>query len=130
MIGVAYFIVQNILPASTSQLTTRIIAGSFHKDKLKSEQEWKKLLTPEEFYILQRAGTETPFSGVLNGEKRKGTYYSVGCDVPLFRSEQKYDSGTGWPSFFAPIKTSSVVLRREREGAMIELRYLTHAGDI
>jgi len=90
-----------------------MVSGEFDKSKLKTNAQWKKILTPEQYNILREAGTETPFTGVLNSEKRKGTYYSVGCDTPLFRSEQKYDSITGWPSFWAPIKEGSVVLRKE-----------------
>jgi len=90
-----------------------IIAGSFNPDKQKGDAQWKQILNPDQYHILREAGTETPFTGALNNEKRKGTYYSVGCDVPLFRSEQKFDSGTGWPSFWAPIDENAVVLRRE-----------------
>src|SRR3989339_891282 len=78
-----------------------------------SENHWRKILTPEQYRILREAGTEVPFTGILNHETRKGTYYSVGCNKPLFRSEQKYDSGTGWPSFWAPINKDSLVLRKE-----------------
>ena len=74
---------------------------------------WKEILTPEQYHVLREAGTEIPFTGTLNHETRKGTYYSVGCNKPLFRSEQKYDSGTGWPSFWAPIKEDALVLRKE-----------------
>lgn len=77
------------------------------------EDSWKEILTPEQYHVLREAGTEVPFTGVLNHEKRKGTYYSVGCNKPLFRSEQKYDSGTGWPSFWAPISDDSVILHKE-----------------
>jgi peptide-methionine (R)-S-oxide reductase len=77
---------------------------------------WREILTPTQYYILREAGTEAPFSGELNHEKRKGTYYSYGCDKPLFRSEQKFDSGTGWPSFWAPITDVSVVLKKETGG--------------
>lgn len=77
------------------------------------QDPWKETLTPEQYHILREAGTEPPFTGVLNHEARKGTYYSVGCDKPLFRSEQKYDSGTGWPSFWSPISEDAVVLRKE-----------------
>jgi methionine-R-sulfoxide reductase len=62
---------------------------------------------------LREAGTEIPFSGALDYETRKGTYYSVGCNQPLFRSEQKYDSGTGWPSFWAPISKDALVLKED-----------------
>jgi len=77
------------------------------------KDHWKEILTPEQYHVLREAGTEIPFTGTLNHETRKGTYYSVGCDKPLFRSEQKYDSGTGWPSFFAPISEDVLVLRKE-----------------
>jgi peptide-methionine (R)-S-oxide reductase len=97
------------------QKSGEIISGSFDQSRLKSDSEWKKILTREQYHILHEAGTEVPFTGELNSEKRKGTYYSVGCDVPLFRSEQKYDSGTGWPSFWSPIKKDALVLRKETD---------------
>ncbi len=96
-----------------------VIIGSFDESKLKSNEEWKKILTSEQYYILREQGTEIPFTGPLNDEKRAGTYFSVGCDIPLFRSEQKYDSGTGWPSFWAPIEPGILVLRDE--GGRIEV---------
>lgn len=90
-----------------------IISGSFDKRKMKTEEEWKNMLTPQQYTILREAGTETPFTGALEHETRKGTYYSVGCNEPVFRSEQKYDSGTGWPSFWAPINSDALVLRED-----------------
>lgn len=102
------------LRSSTSQMASgEIISGKFDEDKFKPDTEWGKLLSPEQYHILREGGTELPFTGDLHNEKRKGTYYSVGCDKPLFRSGQKYDSGTGWPSFWAPIDESSLVLRKE-----------------
>jgi len=98
--------------ASSSGL---ILSGSFDQNKLKSDEEWKKILTREQYYILREQGTEIPFTGALDSEKRTGTYYSVGCDEALFRSEQKYDSGTGWPSFWAPIREDVLVLREDGE---------------
>ena len=71
------------------------------------------MLTPQQYYILRQAGTEVPFTGKLDTESSKGTYYSVGCNEPIFRSEQKYDSGTGWPSFWAPISSNALVLRED-----------------
>ena len=65
----------------------------------KTEAEWKQILTPEEFEILREEGTEPAFSSPLDKEKREGTYVCAGCALPLFTSEMKYDSGTGWPSF-------------------------------
>lgn len=91
----------------------QIISGSFDKSKFKTDEEWKKILTPKQYYILREAGTEIPFTGVLDHEKRPGTYYSAGCNKPVFRSEQKFDSGTGWPSFWDPISKDALVLRLE-----------------
>ena len=68
---------------------------------------------PQQFNILREEGTEIPFTGALLNEYRKGTFYSVGCNEPVFRSEQKYESGTGWPSFWAPIKPDAVVLKED-----------------
>ncbi|HWY80238.1 MAG TPA: peptide-methionine (R)-S-oxide reductase MsrB [Candidatus Sulfotelmatobacter sp.] len=89
------------------------ISGSFDRSKFRTDAQWKKILTSAQYSILRQAGTEIPFTGKLEYEKRKGTYYSVGCGEPLFRSEQKYDSGTGWPSFWAPIGPNALVLRKD-----------------
>ena len=89
-----------------------------------SDEEWKKVLTPEQYYILREKGTERPFSSPLNDEKRAGTYVSADCGTPLFRSEQKFDSGTGWPSFWAPIDPEAVTLVEDRDiflGTRIEV---------
>jgi peptide-methionine (R)-S-oxide reductase len=67
------------------------------------DSEWKKRLTPEQFDVLRREGTERAFTSALNAEKRKGTYQCVACDLPLFSSDMKYESGTGWPSFFTTL---------------------------
>jgi len=68
-----------------------------------SEREWKEQLTAEEFRVLRKEGTERPFSSPLNDNKASGTYVCAGCALPLFTSDKKFDSGTGWPSFFQPI---------------------------
>lgn len=65
--------------------------------------EWKEKLTPMQYTVLRKEGTERPFTSSLNDEKRQGLFACAGCDLPLFRSETKYDSGTGWPSFFDAI---------------------------
>ncbi len=96
-----------------SNSSNQTLSGAFDKSKMKTDEEWKKILKPDEYYILRQKGTEVPFSGILDSEQRKGTYYSVGCNAPLFRSEQKFDSGTGWPSFWAPITNKSVVLEND-----------------
>lgn len=70
----------------------------------KTKQEWEELLTPGQFDVLRAEGTERPFTSPLNDEKRKGQYVCAGCELDLFTSEMKFDSGTGWPSFFTSIE--------------------------
>lgn len=69
----------------------------------KSEAEWRALLSPEQYAVLREEDTERPFTSPLNEEKRKGVFHCAGCDLPAFASETKYNSGTGWPSFYAPL---------------------------
>lgn len=69
----------------------------------KSDKEWKSILTEKEYYVMRLEGTEPPFSSNFNFEKASGTYICKGCDTPLFKSSHKYDSGSGWPSFFKTI---------------------------
>ena len=69
-----------------------------------SKDEWKSRLSPESYYILREEGTERAFSSQLNNEKRKGVFHCAGCDLALFLSDKKYDSGTGWPSFWDSIQ--------------------------
>ncbi len=70
----------------------------------KNEEEWRKILTPEQFKVLRQHGTEYAHTSPLDKQYAKGTYTCAACSLPLFSSETKFDSGTGWPSFFAPIK--------------------------
>ena len=78
-------------------------------DKLPdNENDWKKILTDQEYNILREKGTERPFTGQYNKEKRSGIYRCAGCGHILFTSDTKFDSGTGWPSFYRPAKNSSV----------------------
>ena len=77
---------------------------------VKSDKEWQQQLTPEQFHVCRQAGTEPPFSGKFNSFKEKGTFVCVCCENPLFNSETKFDSRTGWPSFFDPISDQSVEL--------------------
>jgi peptide-methionine (R)-S-oxide reductase len=70
----------------------------------KTEEEWRKTLTAEEFQVLRKHGTERPGSSILNTEKRDGVFQCAGCGQPLFSAETKFESGTGWPSFFQPLE--------------------------
>lgn len=70
----------------------------------KTEEEWRKALTADQFAVLRKEATERPFTSPLNDEKRAGTFSCAGCELPLYRSETKFDSGTGWPSFYEAIK--------------------------
>ncbi|MFP4007891.1 MAG: peptide-methionine (R)-S-oxide reductase MsrB [Spirulinaceae cyanobacterium] len=74
----------------------------------KSEQEWKEQLTPEQFKVTRKKGTERAFTGEYHDNKRPGIYKCVCCGTELFSSETKYDSGTGWPSFWAPVSEENV----------------------
>lgn len=75
---------------------------------IKSDEEWRRLLTPEQYEITRRKGTERPFTGKYWNFKGKGIYRCVSCGNELFSSETKFDSGTGWPSFWAPLSEESV----------------------
>ena len=77
-------------------------------DAKNTNQEWKETLTSEQHHVLRQCGTEPPFTGKYHDHKEEGTYLCAGCGAELFSSDAKYDSGSGWPSFFAPIKDECV----------------------
>ncbi|SFH29847.1 peptide-methionine (R)-S-oxide reductase MsrB [Pontibacter chinhatensis] len=70
---------------------------------VKTEAEWRKILTPEQYYVLRQEGTEPPFKNKYDSNKKKGIYACAACGNPMFSSRTKFDSGTGWPSFYAPL---------------------------
>ena len=84
----------------------------------KTDAEWKKLLTPQAYQILRHADTEPPFRGRYESNHAAGEYYCVGCGQHLFSSKTKFDSGTGWPSFWAPFTPKAIVLRADGSDGM------------
>ena len=85
----------------------------------KTEEEWKEMLTAEQFDILRRQGTERAFTGAYWDTKKKGIYYSAATGQPLFSSEHKFKSGTGWPSFYKPIEDDAVIEISDNSHGMI-----------
>jgi peptide-methionine (R)-S-oxide reductase len=94
------------LAVTYRNLSHAAAAGTF--EVTHTPEEWQKMLTPEQFRVLREAGTEHPFTSSLLEEKRAGIFACAGCDLDSFSSVNKYDSGTGWPSFWAPLKGGGV----------------------
>lgn len=103
-----------------------------HSKVKKTEDEWRAQLTPEQFHVLREHGTERAFSHALNSEKRDGTYACAACGTPLFTSGAKYESGSGWPSFFQPISPDAVTEHEDNTMFMrrIEVRCGTCGGHL
>ena len=95
----------------------------------KSEEQWRQELTRDEFDITRRGGTEPAFTGIYWNTKAAGTYNCKCCDAPLFASKTKYDSGTGWPSFYQPISPDAVTVREDNSLFMRRLEVLCAACD-
>jgi peptide-methionine (R)-S-oxide reductase len=90
------------------------------KKVTRTNEEWKRLLTPEQYNITRERGTEAPFSSPLNDIHESGVFQCVACDLPLFSSKAKFDSGTGWPSFYEPIAKENV--QEEVDNSLLEAR--------
>jgi peptide-methionine (R)-S-oxide reductase len=90
---------------SEAQKTTATPAG---KKIEKTEAEWKELLTPEQFHVMRQGGTERPFTGALVDNHDDGIYHCGACNAPLFTSDKKFESGSGWPSFWLPVSPDAI----------------------
>ncbi|MGV3560173.1 peptide-methionine (R)-S-oxide reductase MsrB [Larkinella arboricola] len=86
---------------------------------VRTEAEWKKILTPQQFYVLRQQGTERAFTSPLVDNHQKGIFRCAGCKNPLFSSDTKFESGTGWPSFYKPLAKTSVVEKTDQSHGMI-----------
>jgi peptide-methionine (R)-S-oxide reductase len=80
----------------------------------KTDEEWRKELSPDQYQVLRKAGTERAFTGAYWDNHEKGTYYCAACGLSLFSSDTKFESGTGWPSFYAPIGEANVTTETDR----------------
>jgi len=98
--------------------TDNLIAANLMEKLNKSDAEWQKQLTPEQYHVARKAGTEPAFTGKYWNSKDKGTYVCACCGEPLFDSETKYESGTGWPSFFKPVDSEKVSEHTDRSHGM------------
>ena len=96
---------------------------------VKTEEEWKKQLTPEQYNVTRKHGTERAFTGKWYATKDPGTYTCICCGQPLFASETKFDSGTGWPSFYAPIDKEAVAEKQDRSWFMTRTEVLCSRCD-
>ncbi len=111
------------LPAGSNHLiitcSDQVNAMSDETDaETMNDAEWRDRLSPEQYRVLRRHGTERPGSSALNQEKRAGTFACAGCGLPLFPSESKYESGSGWPSFYAPL-ADAVATTEDRTHGMV-----------
>ena len=101
----------------------------------RSDQEWRETLSPEQYYVCRQAGTEPAFSGQYVHTKTDGIYACAACGLELFRSGTKYDSGSGWPSFFQPLAPDRVIERVDRSHGMVRTEVLcgrcdSHLGHV
>ena len=99
---------ENAVAPKENIATVQESNGLPFKKVVKTDEEWKQILTPEQYKVARKGGTEKPYSSPLNKIREKGTFTCVCCDLPLFDSKTKFDSGTGWPSFYAPINEINV----------------------
>jgi peptide-methionine (R)-S-oxide reductase len=107
-LGAAALVPKSAFALASNDRKGRKVKGAPLTKITKSDEEWKRVLTPEQYRVTRQAGTEAPYSSPLNEEHGKGVFECVDCDLPLFSSAAKFDSHTGWPSFFTPISKQNV----------------------
>ena len=95
----------------------------------KTDNEWEQLLTPEQFYVTRQRGTERPFSGEYNDSKIAGMFQCSCCDAPLFSSEHKFDSGSGWPSYWQPADEEAITAKSDQSLGVVRTEVLCAACD-
>jgi peptide-methionine (R)-S-oxide reductase len=96
---------------------------------VKTEEEWKQLLTPNQFQVMRKQGTERAFSGEFHDHHEKGIYTCGCCDLPLFSSQHKFDSGTGWPSYWQPIDKAHVGEKKDTSHGMVRVEVVCNRCD-
>jgi peptide-methionine (R)-S-oxide reductase len=104
--------------AATGRDTSKASEDASREKVQLSEEEWRKRLTPEQFHILREKGTERAFTGALVNNHADGMYHCAACNAPLFKSGTKFESGSGWPSFFEPISPDAVQLHEDNSYGM------------
>jgi peptide-methionine (R)-S-oxide reductase len=104
--------------AAIGRDTSKVSESAQQKKVQLSEEEWRKRLTPEQFHVLREKGTERAFTGALVNNHADGMYHCAACNAPLFKSNTKFESGSGWPSFFEPISPDAVQLHEDNSFGM------------
>jgi len=113
----------------TEELIKKLLAEKYETmtDKIeKTDEQWKKDLTPDQYYVLRQAGTERAFTGAYWNNHEHGVYYCAACGLALFKSETKFESGTGWPSFYEPISKANVIEETDRSVGMVRTEVRCH----
>lgn len=103
--------------------------GNSMEKIVKSDAQWREALTPAQYHVLREKGTEPAFSGQFHDHHATGTYVCAGCETPLFHSDAKFDSGTGWPSFFKPVDEKHVTTHEDRSWFMVRTEVLCAVCD-
>lgn len=123
-IVVSFILGMLLLPLSGTAISAEEEANPMPDRVTHTEEEWREILTPVEFYVLREKGTERAFSGAYWDNHEEGEYHCAGCGQLLFRSTEKYDSGTGWPSFWAPAAEENLQTEKDRKFFMVRTEVL------